>query len=280
MSQSNNPLKQFFRQPAVYIKLPSSGEYWEQGAVNIPETQELPVYPMTAIDEITYRTPDALFNGQAVVDVIQSCIPDIKNAWAAPVTDINSVLVAIRIASYGHEMEVGTECPACNTQDNFLLDLRSVLDQLHSPDFSSTVKQGDLEIVFKPMTYRHQNQSNVEQFENQRMIRLIPESDLPDDEKLSRMTNIMKSITELTIKALKYSIAGIRTPGAFVTDSAHVEEFLHHCDRAVFTAIRDHAVELRQQTELKPVSLTCSHCENKYNQQLSLDMANFFAPAS
>ena len=32
------------------------------------------------IDEITFKTPDALLNGQATVDVIQSCIPNIKDA--------------------------------------------------------------------------------------------------------------------------------------------------------------------------------------------------------
>ena len=55
----------------------------------MPENRELPVYPMTAIDEITYRTPDALFNGQAVVNVIHSCVPNIKNAWEIPGTDLD-----------------------------------------------------------------------------------------------------------------------------------------------------------------------------------------------
>jgi T4 bacteriophage base plate protein len=278
--QSNNPLKQYFRQPSIYIRLPSNGQYWESDALDMPENRELPVYPMTAVDEITYRTPDALFNGQAVVDVVHSCIPSIKNGWDAPVTDMNSILVSIRIASYGHAMEVGTECPACKHMDEFSLDLRTVLDQLKAPDFNETIKHGDLEITFKPMTYRDQNASNLEQFENQRMIRLIPNSDLDDDEKLKRMTEIMKSITMLTVKALKHSIAGIRTPGAFVTEPEFIQEFLTSCDRTVFNTIRDHAVKLRLASELTPVKLTCSECSNEYQQQLSLDMASFFAPAS
>jgi aspartate carbamoyltransferase regulatory subunit len=177
-------------------------------------------------------------------------------------------------------MEVGTECPACKHQEEFLLDLRSVLDNLRSPDFKQVVRFGDLEIYFRPMSYRDQNSSNIEQFENQRMIRLIPESDLPDDEKISRMTEIMKNITFLTVKALKHSIAGIRTPSAFVTEPEYIEEFLTSCDRNIFTTIRDHAIKLRIASELKPVQLKCSECEHEYDQQLSLDMASFFAPAS
>lgn len=280
MTQSNNPLKAFFRQPAIYIRLPSDGQFWAENSLVLPENHEVPVFPMTAVDEITYRTPDALFNGQAVVDVVQSCVPAIKNAWEAPVTDINSILVSVRIASYGHEMEVGTECPKCQHNDEFVLDLRTVLDQLKSPDFNETVKQGDLEIIFKPMSYRDQNKSNLEQFENQRMIRLIPNSELSDDEKVQRMTEIMKSITQLTVQALKHSIAGIKTPTTFVTEPEYIEEFLTSCDRTMFTTIRDHAVKLRLASELKPVKLTCTECSNEYEQQLSLDMASFFAPAS
>jgi hypothetical protein len=74
MPQTANPLKQFFRQPSIYLRLPSLGQFWDQKAIAMPPNKELPVYPMTAIDEITYRTPDALFNGQAVVNVIHYMI--------------------------------------------------------------------------------------------------------------------------------------------------------------------------------------------------------------
>ena len=70
-----NPLKKHLRQPKIYIKLPSQGKYWHPNAIDFPESGELPVYAMTARDEITFKTPDALLNGQATVDVIQSCMP-------------------------------------------------------------------------------------------------------------------------------------------------------------------------------------------------------------
>ena len=61
----NNPLRQFFRRPAVFFKLPSGGKNYAPGVLDMPENEEFPVYPMTAIDEISMRTPDALFNGSA-----------------------------------------------------------------------------------------------------------------------------------------------------------------------------------------------------------------------
>ena len=280
MTQSPNPLKAFFRQPAIYLKLPSNGSFWPEGSVEFPHNRELPVYPMTAVDEITYRTPDALFSGQSVVDVVESCVPAIKHAWDMPYIDVNSILIGIRIASYGHAMEVSTVCTNCNHEDDFELDLRNVLNQLQTPDYTKKVEHGDLEIIFRPMTYEEQNQNNLEQYEQQRMISMIPASDLPDEEKILRMAEVMKNITKLTVRALKTSIAAVRTPSAVVTDTDHIEEFLSNCDRTVFNIVRDQVIALRQANELKPLSLVCTECGTKYDQQLSLDMANFFVPAS
>ena len=280
MTQSANPLKQYFRQPAIYLRLPTGGKYWPVGSIELTHNGEFPVYPMTAIDEITYRTPDALFNGQAVISVIQSCIPNVKNAWAAPITDINSMLVAIRLASYGHELEINSTCPSCETSEDYALDLRHVLDQLKMPDFESVMQYGDLEISFGPISYEVQNKSNQEQFDEQRMIQSVTESDLPETEKLKRLNEAMRRITELTVDALKWSIAGIRTPGAIVTETEHIQEFLVNCDRKLFNLIRDHVINLRKVSELTPLDITCDNCKHEYKQTVTLDMTSFFGPAS
>ena len=56
----NNPLETYFRQPSIYIKLPSGGKHYPMGAIEFNENSELAVYPMTAKDEIKMKTPDAL----------------------------------------------------------------------------------------------------------------------------------------------------------------------------------------------------------------------------
>jgi hypothetical protein len=196
------------------------------------------------------------------------------------VSDVNPILVAIRIASYGHELELGTTCPACTHEADYTLDLRIVLDQLKSPDFNTTIKHGDLEISFQPISYRQQHETNNTQFEEQRTIQLIPGSDLPDDEKVKRLNSALKRITELTVLALKHSIAGIRTPQNIVTEPEFIEEFLNNCDRKLFNIVRDHVIALRQSSELKPLHIKCTECSHEYDQPLTLDMASFFEPAS
>ena len=104
MNSNPNPLSMFMRQPKIYIRLPSGGEFWPEGSLEATETGEYPVYSMTAKDELILKVPDALMNGQAIVDVIQNCIPNVKNAWHAPNIDLDVLLIAIRIATYGEMM--------------------------------------------------------------------------------------------------------------------------------------------------------------------------------
>jgi hypothetical protein len=76
------------------------------------------------------------------------------------------------------------------------------------------------------------------------------------------------------------SIAAIQAPGAMVTDSEQIKEFLQESDRNVFKQIRDHVIELTQEAQLKPLDIQCSACEHKYQQEINMDMTSFFDTAS
>ena len=111
--KKSNPLAGYFRHPAIYMRLPSKGRFWPDAALDLPANEELAVYPMTTKDEITLKTPDALLNGAGIVSVLQSCIPSVVDGWQTPSVDVDAMLIAIRIATYGHEMDFETVCPHC-----------------------------------------------------------------------------------------------------------------------------------------------------------------------
>lgn len=277
---SNNPLRQYFRQPAIYVKLPSDGKFYPPGTLDMPANKEIPILPMTAIDEITYRTPDALFNGQATVNVLQSCVPNIRDAWAIPAMDIDTLLVAIRIASYGHDMDFGTKCPSCNNEEEHSLDLRQVLDRIRTPDYTQSIRAGDMEIYFKPMTYKNLNDNNQLQFEQQKLLQMLPSADVPEEKKMSALGAALKRITEITVQALAYSISAIKTPDALVSEPEYIVEWLQNCERTMFTRIRDHIISIKEQAELQPMQLKCNKCSHEYQQPITLDMSSFFESAS
>lgn len=277
---SNNPLQQYFRQPSIFIRLPSQGQFYPEGTLDMPPNQEIPVYPMTAIDEISYRTPDALFNGSAVIAVMQSCIPNIKNPWAIPAIDVDTILISIRIASYGHEMEVATRCPSCGEEAEHALDLRSVLDRMQPPDYQKVLKYGDMEFYFRPMTYKDLNENNQMQFEEQRVLQTLNSAESSESDKISAMSHALKKITEITVKAMGLSIAAVKTPTALVTERPFIDDLLKNCDRKLFTSLRDHVIDLKASSEIQPLGMKCSACGHEYQQAITLDMSSFFADAS
>jgi hypothetical protein len=280
MINQSNPLSQYFRQPAIHVRLPSQGQFYPANALVLPPNGEVPVLPMTAVDEITYRTPDALFNGSAVVSVIRSCVPAIRDPWSMPSIDIDALLIAIRIASFGHGLDLNTQCPSCNHQEEITVDLRAVNDKLQLGNYQQSLHVGDLEVFFRPLSYHNVNENNQKQFEQQQGLRLLSDPGVDEKLKAEQLTRSVAAINELTVRTIAQSVAAIKTPGAVVTEFEHIYEFLNNCDRAVFGRLRDHAIELRQHSEIQPIAITCSNCGHKYQQPFTLDMSNFFADAS
>ncbi len=272
---NTNPLKQYFRRPAVYIKLPSGGQGYPPGAIEIPENGELPVYPMTAIDEITSRTPDALFNGTAVVEIIKSCVPAIKDPWSVSALDMDTVLVAIRTAASPGDLEVESECPKCSATGKYGLNLAAVLSTMKAANYDDELEIHDLRIKFKPIMFREINDAGIAQFEIQKTFARL-NSMTDEEEKVKLSQSALQSITDLTMKIVVKGIEYIKTPTTTVTNKEYIMDYLRNCDKATYTKIRDYSTELKQQSEIKPLNITCDSCNNQYEQNISLSPSDFF----
>lgn len=272
---SENPLKQYFRRPSVYLRLPSGGAGYMPGAIEMTETGELPVYPMTAIDEITAKTPDALFNGSAVAELIKSCIPNIKDPWQINNLDLDSILIAIRSASGGNDMEIESTCPKCSNTEVYGINLTSVLASMKPADYGTELNVNDLLVKFKPLTYKQMNETAMKQFEVQKMFAAI-EALEDNEEKTKKSQDALKLITDLTMQVLAQTIEYIKTNSVMVDNKDFIYDFLKNCDKNVYVAIRDYNAKLKQTTELQPLNVKCTNCSNEYKQPFTLNASDFF----
>jgi hypothetical protein len=280
MDQSN-PLAKHFRQPAIYLKLPSQGSYWPTDTLTLPANGELPVYPMTTKDEIILRTPDALMNGSGVVSVIQSCIPSIQDAWLMPSVDVDACLIAIRIASYGNDMNISVTCPKCNHVDDHTIDLQQALGQLSMPDYSGTVKDTDLTIKFKPQNYFAVNRTNSISYEEQRILNVLNSSDMTVDQKDQNLKEITDKLIDLNTDNLAASTEWIlMSDGTRVSDTAYIKEFYANTSAALIGKIRAHLSEMAVNAGLKPFHTNCSECSTEFDTEITFDYANFFGSGS
>ena len=277
-----NPLRKYFRQPKVYTTLPSRGKFYPEGVLNMPETNELPVFAMTAKDELIIKTPDALLNVQATVDVIKSCIPNIINPWHMPSVDLDACLVAIRIATYGEKLDITTKVPVLGEEREFSVDLRQVLNKLVTPEYSSELKLGDINVELRPLTYKEFTDSNLKTFEEQRIFSLVNDDDMDDSEKLTRFSASFKKLTDMTVNMLGKSIAKLQIGDDEVTNPVFIEEFIDNVDKEFFKGITDHLEEQRKKFAIEPIKVKSNEEDiaagvpEEWEVPVTFDQSNFF----
>ena len=285
---AGNPLAKHLRQPKIYIRLPSKGTYWPKNAINMPENGELPVYAMTAKDEITFKTPDALLNGQATVDVIQSCIPDIKDAWQAPSIDIDTMLVAIRMATYGQMLDMSGKIPGTEIQKDWQMNLQNVLDSYYAQEFVDTFQIDGFKIQMKPVSYKTMTSQTVKAFEEQRIFAIVNDNDTNPAEKLQKFQQSFKNLTELNISVIIDSVVAIQPDGdpEAVVNPIHIREFLEGAESSIYNQIADHITKMKDKFTQKPVKLEATAEElqqgapKTYEMPIVFDQSNFFASGS
>mgnify|MGYP001464715129 CR=1 FL=1 len=187
MVENSNPLNKYFRQPSIYISLPSGNTY-PPHVIETTQTGELAVMPMTAKDEIKFKTPDALLNGEATVQVIQSCIPQIKNAWAMPSIDCDAALIAIRMATYGESMTLPVTVPGTKIEKDLELNLQETLTTILGATYNDTFLYENMEIKTRPLSYAEFTASALKQFEQSRLQSVINDTQMTDEEKIREFT--------------------------------------------------------------------------------------------
>ena len=281
-NKNTNPLQKYFRQPKIYLSLPSNGKYYPKGSLEVSENGEYPVFPMTARDEIMIKTPDALLNGQATASVITSCIPAIKDPFNMPSMDLDACLIAIRIATYGEMMEVSIKVPVTGEDKDFDLDLRIMLDQFSNVDYNSAIELDGMIVNLRPLTYGEFTETSRKTFDEQRIFNVINDSDIAEGDKLATFTESFKKLTDLTILTLEKSIASIEVGDDVVTDQAHIKEFIANTDKGLFESVTNHIEEQRTKFQVKPLVVDATPEEieagvpETYEVPVTFDQSSFF----
>ena len=283
MTENANPLNKYFRQPAIYVSLPSGTDY-PPHVVTPTQTGEIGVMPMTAKDEIRFKTPDALMNGQGVVDVIQSCVPDIKDAWQIKSYDLDTILVAIRVATYGETMEINFNVPGANESVSHSVNLPAILDDLRKTKVDGHITLDDgLKITVRPLTYKDMTSTSLQTFQQQKMYTAIQDSKLPDEDKAKRFNEAFKTLTELNASIILKNIEKVTMQdGTEISDPTYIKEFVDNANATLIKEIEQKLTALRGQGAVKPLRLKATEAQIKkgapasYEVPVTFDTSNFF----
>ncbi len=284
---TGNPLAKHLRQPKIYIKLPSKGQFWPNGSLVIEETGEYPVYAMTAKDEITFKTPDALLNGQATVDVIQSCIPNIKDAWQTPSIDLDAILIAIRMASFGEMLDMTVKVPNTDIEKDFQFNLQQLYDNYVNTVYEDTFDIEGFRVQIKPVNYKTMTGQAVKAFEEQRVFNIVNDDSIDDDVKIKKFQESFSKLTDLNLQIVVESVIAIQPSGEeTVTNPAHIKEFILGADAKTYNQIRAHVEAQRDKYTQKPVEVKATDEEieagapTTFTVPIQFDQSNFFVSGS
>lgn len=270
-----NPLQKFFRQPKVYISLPSKGIYYPSGALD-GDYSNVPVFAMTGMDEIIYKTPDALFSGEATAKVIESCVPYIKNARAMPSTDIDAVIIAIRIATTGNSLTINHTCDNCSAENSYDVDLSTFLDYFNNLKFINVISISDeLTLKIRPLSYEEMNRFSVENFKLQKI--LVQTSSLDEEEKQKQFDLIYQELSKLQLEIFVKSIESVQLQTAVVSEKEFIEEWLKNADRSIYEKIKQKLEENKAQWNIPAQKVKCDKCNTDASLAVVLDQSNFFA---
>ena len=282
MVETNNPLAKHFRQPALYTTIPSGGQWYPTGTLVFDNENELAVYPMTARDELAMNSPDSLLNGSVTVDVIKSCVPGIKDPWSMPVIDMDTIMIAIRIATFGHMMDMEVTIPNTDEKHNYSIDLRTANDNLDKSTFDDNVVAGTVTVKIKPMTYRQATNLQLKSFEQSRLVQQLQDNSISPTEKQKKFNEIFGYLTALTVENMKESVIAVTTEGTTVTDKKHIDEYVDHMDAVTAKAIRAKLEKQNLIGKVQPITLSTDKEQQKkgapknFTVPIALDSSNFF----
>lgn len=275
---NESPLKKYKRQPKLYIDLPSQGNFYHQNALLNGSFSNLPVFSMTASDEILFKTPDALFNGESTANCIKSCIPSILDPWNVPTVDIDTILVAIRMATYGPTLSVTQECPKCKSDNAYDLPLNAYIDHYQGKTYRDRVEIDEFTFFLRPLTYRENTENQKRLMQLRRTINMILTTYKDDEAKKEEMLDATyKEIANLSLDTILKSVKAISVNGEVEEDKVEILEFFESNEAKYFKQIKETIEKnVTEWSNLKH-NVKCTSCEAENELSVNLDQSDFFA---
>ena len=275
-------LDAYQRQPKLFIDLPSKGKFYEEGKVlDSDQIVQIPVFGMNAMDEILFKTPDALFSGRATAEVIHSCIPTVVNPWELVGYDIDYVLIAMRIATYGDKMPVSSHCPKCSSLTESQVSLMRVLEGFENYPVDFSFKLKELTFKIKPLTYKQTTEYSIENYTHERELFQI--SKIEDDDARDKAQQVVyKKQQDLNLRLATAYIDAIYNDENEERDINVIRDFIKNNDVEFYETLKNKIYELTHAWSLPKFDISCANeeCNHEYKTKISVDYSSFFGVSS
>lgn len=276
-----NPLAGYFRMPGLTVPLPTGGRYLPAGTIEMDATGRVEVFPMGSADELLLKSPDALMSGLAVERLLMSCVPSIKAPQMISAPDLDVLLIAIRVATYGNLMPVDVECPSCSEEMSFDCDLSAVLGTM--VDVPETIElrlSKDVIVVMKPHSMASQTKLLLAAYDEQRRAQNIDEDSLTDEQRKHLYEVTIDRFAGFQAQSLTNGIVKIVVPNNEVAERKFIEEFVRKTTKQWQNKIQNKLEEINTMGVNRDIEVKCTACAHEWKSTLEFNPATFFEQSS
>lgn len=275
---TNNPLRKYFREPGLSIRLPSGGHFYPKGMVDFGMTGELEIYPLTAYDELLLKNPDGLLSGDSIIKVIHSCVPGVHDARSLCMADVDTIMLAIRAATAGDEMTVDVVCPACKHPNTFGLSIRYLIETAteHDPEYRVDLSD-TVAVLMRPHSYQTATRASLATFQQVKVIQSLKDRDLSEEDKNAIFDQAFTQLCHSNLSVMAEAVQAVIVPEGTVVDRDHILEFIRNIDARKADLLQ---AKLEQITAIgvpKSQPAVCQKCEHAWESRMSYDPSHFFA---
>jgi hypothetical protein len=254
-----NPLLEKLKKqmPGETFRLPSRGLFYTNGEVDSEvEDGEIVIYPMTTVDELMMRSPDMLFQGTAITEVISHCVPQILKPGRLIASDIDFILTCLRKVSYGPTLPIKHKCSACESPekefsvpiDHFLRNSKEITAEQFE---SMNVVVDEYNVKLRPCVFEE-------------MIKILQRSNEDFDTAIK-----VSDWIDSSLSAIIRSVDGIK-------DRDMIFEWLKKMPRGLKDDLSNSVEKINQWGVEFSYEIKCEACGHDDNVKSSLNPTSFF----
>jgi hypothetical protein len=291
VAASSNPLAGYFRMPGLHVPLPTRGAFLPKEDYDPTLAGDVPVFPMKAADELLLRSPDALMSGMALEELVRSCVPSIRRPRLISTPDLDVILLAIRAATYGENMEVEVICPECKHENVFDCHLPSMMGRM---TFINPVNEArlsdDIIVTLRPYNLETATLVAMESFNEARRLQGVAdelavffedgssaeEKEIANKRMADARNESFRKMSKINIDAISSCVISVAVPTGAVTDRANISEFINNTSQSWVKKIEKKLDELNSAGIDKHVDAACAKCEHKWTPEIEFDPTSFF----
>jgi hypothetical protein len=280
--------------PQIEIALPTLAAFYPTGEVlrDFADPYRITVSALSVLDESAFRDPLMLLSGHAVGKMIHRVCRAVNDSGRLADLDVQAILIACRMASYGSDMKLEHSCSQCKTKNTLSVDLNEHIIRFGSftPEqferFDLDIPTIGQKVRLQPMVYQDAVDMTMTMVRSNITAEMFDETnkDNPNqltDEFIDMYRKQFDANISTNIESICASIFAITTKsGKIVSNRDMIREWLLAVSTDVVKMITDRIGEINHDIrERSRLEYNCMECDHVNTFYMELDPQKLFTPA-